>query len=282
MALPDAAYVNQYGDTYDDASFGAGRANVIWNDTVRSRTGRYIARALADFGADFWGIRIGGGHYGELGYPTASWAGRSNTYWAFDANAAKSNPVPGWKPGSASPNGEAAKFATWYLGRLSDYAVWQAQTVRAFYPGRIIALLPSWGIRPGQLGGALAGNLAGTTSAEINGEVQRGYDHAGQVAALAPLGVTISTTWLEADYGDDSGTDQTGWSPGRWLSSLAQGHGLSAFGENGGQDLQPEMVLCADRVIRYGLLGMLWYRESELFGGQFATLADYAVVIHGS
>ena len=39
------------------------------------------------------------------------------------------------------------------------------------------------------------------------------------------------------------------------------------------------MNLSAAQVQRYGLLGMAWYREEELFSGQYATLNDYSQVI---
>lgn len=68
------------------------------------------------------GLRLGGGHYGELSYPRNGPPG--GVYWAFDARATEKNPVPWWRPGQPSPNGEALTFLTWYLGALVDYQDW--------------------------------------------------------------------------------------------------------------------------------------------------------------
>lgn len=279
--LPNALYVDQYGLTYTEASHGHGRANAVWNPSIRSKMSRYIARVLADFGTDFYAIRVGGSRYGELGYPVNTWNGRVNTYWAYDANAQASCPVPGWKPGQASPNGEARKFADWYMNKLTEFQNWQIAQVRAGYPGRIMVLYPSWGIRPGQLDAAIAVNLNGSTSAESNGEVPRGFDWARNVPAITDPNVVITSTWLDPspDFTDDASTDPRRWSPMKYLASFADPKGLEKFGENTGQGTRAEMDQCAARVKALGMLGMLWYREDELLSGQYATLADYAAVI---
>ena len=278
--LPDARYVNQYGVSYDDLSPGSGRANFVWNDRLRVLQARYIARVFADLGSDWAAVRIGGGRYGELGYPVATYGSRTNTYWAFDANAAKTNPVPGWKPGMASPTGQARAFADWYLSRLAGYAVWQARTVHAHYTGRVMVLLPSFGIRPGQLDAAIRGRLGGTTSPEANGEVPRGYDFARQVSALAAVpGIVLTTTWLDCPFGSDVSTSADLWRPVHYLSSLADPHGMALFGENTGQGSASVMAFTASQATAYGLLGFAWFREAELLGGSYATLSDLSAVI---
>ena len=276
---PDSWYVDQFGARYDDPREGAGNANLIWNDTLRGLAAAYMARVFADFGSDFYAVRLGGGRFGELGYPVATWNGRANTYWAYDQAAAASNPVPGWKPGDPSPNGEASRFATWYMDQLVDYQAWQVATVRRSFAGRIMMLYPGWGIRPTQLNTAIAGNLNGSSSAEINGEVPRGYDYARQVGALTDPGVVITSTWLDAPSGSDGGTDQRYWSPIHYLSFLADRAGREKFGENTGQGSLARMTLSAQQTTRYGLLGMLWYREDELLSGGYATLTDYQATI---
>lgn len=272
----DSAYVNQFGDVYDDPREGAGRANLIWNKDLRKLAATYINRVLADFGTNFYAVRLGGGRFGELGYPVARWAGRTNTYWAFDRVAARTNPVPGWTPGSPSPNGEAARFANWYMNQLVDFQTWQVATVRRSYAGRIMMLYPSWGIRPAQLSLAIARNLDGSSPAERNGEVPRGYDFARQIAALPDMKILPTTTWLDASSAGDADSDRRYWSPVHYLSSLSK---RDTFGENTGQGTRAAMNRSAAQVKRYGLVGMLWYREDELLSGRYATLANYGAAI---
>lgn len=279
LALPDSRYINQYGEIYDDTSPGTGRANVIWNPALRLQMADYIARVFVDFGSAFAAIRVGGGRYGELGYPVASWNGRSNTYWAFDANAARTNPVPGWRPGMASPNGEAGKFLNWYLDRLTEYQNWQIARVRQAFGGPIMVLHPSFGIRPGQAQAAINVNLNGSTSPEINGEIQRGYDYARFVNAVTDQKVWITSTWLESPFGDDAAADCGKGRPIRYLACLADAKGLAKYGENGGRDDIAAMRFTSDQATRFGLQGFLWFNESELLSGQYATLTDYATVI---
>lgn len=85
------------------------------------------------------GLRLGGGHYGELSYPRGGPPG--GVFWAFDPRAAAKNPVPWWRPGSLSPNGEALTFLTWYLGSMADYQDWQVVVAGAAFPGVPLAVL---------------------------------------------------------------------------------------------------------------------------------------------
>ncbi|HYM83630.1 MAG TPA: beta-galactosidase, partial [Candidatus Dormibacteraeota bacterium] len=278
-AYADSRYVDQYGDIYADACSGCEQPDLVWNDALRAELAMYIARAFADFGTDFAAVRIGGGHYGELGYPTASYNGHPNTYWAFGAKAQASSPVPGWKPGMASPNGEAGKFLEWYLAKLADYETWQIKAVRSSYPGPLMLLMPSWGIRPGQAQAAVNGNLGGTTSPEVNGEIQRGYDYARFVSIISDPNVIVDTTWLDAPYGSDTSASMADWRPVHYLAYLARQKGLSLYGENTGHGSASVMGFTNSQARAYGLLGFLWFDEQELFSGTYATLSDYASLI---
>ncbi len=273
-------YVDQYGERYDGGTTpGSGDVNFVWNPTMRALQQQYLGRVFADLGTNFAAVRLGGGRYGELGYPVAATSAHSNTYWAFDANAAATNPVPGWTPGMASPNGEAGTFLNWYLAKLADYETWQVSTLRQYYAGPAMMLFPSWGIRPGQAQAAIDVNLNGSTSAEINGEVQRGYDYARLVAAIADPNVIIQTDWLDAPYGNDSSTNPDDWTPVHYLASLAAPRGLDVYGQNTGQGSASVMAFAVSQAMAYGLVGMSWYNESQLFSGSYATLSDYAAQI---
>ena len=285
LNYPDSYYVDQHGEQYAATdSFDNGQANLVFNQELRGLVSSYMRDVISEFGTDFYAVRLGGGRYGELTYPPTDWNGKTNRYWAYDRNARASSPVPSWIPGNPSPNGEAAEFLDWYLDSLVDYQNWQIHALReAGYDGKIMMLYPSWGIRPGQIEEAVATDLDGTTSAEKNGEIQRGYDFARQVRAIEDPKVVPTTTWLEADVDAvaDNWPDPRYWSPVHYLSSLAEKHplDLELYGENGGQDSREAMELSAYRMRRYGLMGMCWYNESELFSGQYATLKDYERVI---
>jgi hypothetical protein len=130
---------------------------------------------------------------------------------------------------------------------------------------------------------AVATNLNGSSSAEINGEIERGFDFQSQVAAINDPKVIVTSTWMDAPSSGDSGTDQRSWSPVHYLSYLAQAHPLhlSSFGENTGHGSRAVMDLSASRMKQYKLTGMLWYCETEMFAGGYATLTDYQQVIKG-
>ena len=155
---------------------------------------------------------------------------------------------------------------------------------RSNYGGNLMLLYPSWGIRPGQIEEAVGANLRGTTPAERNGEIQRGLDFARQIASITDSGVIVTTTWLNADASGDEGPDQRYWSPVKYLAQLADSHplDLGVYGENTGWDYVVDMELSAFQVQRYGLIGMAWFREDQLFSGQYATLGDYERVIRAN
>jgi hypothetical protein len=277
---PDSYYVNQYGDRYLD-NVDAGDANFIYNPAMRDLAAQYIANMFAYFGTDFAAVRSGGGRFGELTYPPSDYANRSNCYWAFDKNALSKSPTPNWRPGNPSPASEAKKFLDYYLNALVDFQNWQIQTVRKSYSGPIMMLYPSWGMRPGDDEAAINVNLNGSTSAEQNGEVQRGFDFARQINAIIDRNIVITTTWLDADNSADNLPDIRYWSPIKYLAYLANRHSpaLPLFGENTGQGFRADLIQSAEQMKKYGLLGMAWYNESELFSGQYATLDDYRKII---
>ncbi len=277
-AYPDASYVDQYEDVYSgNGQPDSGDANTIFNPTVRTLIAHYMHDVFTAFGTDFYAVRLGGGHWGELTYPTASYNGHTNCYWAYDANARAQSPTPGWVPGQNSPHGEAAAFANWYLNGLVNYQNWQITTLRQNYGGPIMMLYPGWGIRPGQLDQAVAGNLSGLTSPEINGEVQTGTDYARQIAAITDTNTIVYTTWLDAPFGDDTSVDPANWRPVHYLASLAAAHHpiLRVAGENTGQGSPSQMRFAVAQMKAYGLAGMVWYQEPELYSGQYATIGDY-------
>ncbi len=275
-------YVDQYGDRYDGAgTIDSGDLNLVFNHALRDLVTAYLHDIFVTFGTAFAGIRVGGGHWGELTYPFATYKGHTNCYWAFDRLAQAAAPVPGWRPGQPSPAGEARRFLTWYLNALTAYEMWQITTIRRDYAGPLMILYPSWGIRPGQEEEAIADNLGGTSPAEASGDLSLGVDYARQIAAVTDPRVVVYTTWLDAPDDGDGSPDPQRWSPVKYLAYLAGTHrpALAIFGENTGQGHEAALELAVRQVQRYGLMGLTWYREDELFSGQYASLDAYSRII---
>jgi hypothetical protein len=251
LEKPGARFVNQFGSSYTDSPV----PNLVYGTEYRPVAESYLARLLQKLGAGISLIRAGGGPQGELGYPWLRGPGDQvmNYYWAFDKNAERVNPVPGWRPGSASPNGEARKFLNWYLDALVDYQNWQVRALRAAgYRNAVAVLYPSSGIRPGDAERAIADNLGGTSSAEQNGEIQRGYDFARQIRALSHDGTVVYGTWGENGEVID------------YLVQLATLTGHPVMAENSGGNTQAEL----DRALRHaaerGLAAFYLIRATDL------------------
>ena len=287
--LPHARYQNQHGDSFIDASSGMNVANSVFNKLIRDRQRDYLSALFRHLGADWAGVRLGGGWYGELNYPPAVFAKKTNCYWAFDPVAqgrapglpagVRPCPVPGWKPGQASPgNASARLFIEWYLDSLKNYHDWQITTVRRHYKGPLMMLYPSWGIRPGQLEAAIATDLAGATPVEKNGETQRGFDFARFIDGIRDPQVWVQCTWLDSDpaWSDDTSPDPVRWSPPKFLAHLARRHSpaLKVTAENTGGGGMPALALSARRACELELTALFWAFAPALFDGAPPELSD--------
>ncbi len=223
LAQPGARYVDQYGASYDDEPL----PNLVFDTALRNPVRAYLTTMFTIMGTDFSFVRAGGGHFGELGYPfQLDPSGHiENLYWAYDRDARVSDPVPGWRPGDPSPHGEAGRFLTWYLAALTAYQNWQIAVLReAGWSGEVAMLYPSDGLQPSDITAAVADDLAGRTSAEINGAVQRGYDWSSQIGALRDRRVIVYCTWGEQPLALSQ------------LAALARSRGLPVMAENANND----------------------------------------------
>ena len=217
-------------------------------------------------------LRLGGGRYNELNYPSAQYHGHPNCYWGFDDLAQGRArglppgivpcPTPGWQPGTpfhAADDASARRFINWYLDSLKNYHDWQIATARQFFADPLAMLYPSWGVRPGQLDAAIADGLSGKTGAEINGEVSRGFDFARFIHGISDPGVIVYCTWVDAHVGNDLDPNPAHWSPVHYLSSLAQDGPLHLrmWGENTGRNSGDAMTFAFEQMRRYHLLGLV-------------------------
>ena len=283
FSLPNSEYINQFGEAFRSSKPGESMPNAVFNAAVRSEISKYFQEVFARLGTDWEFVRLGCGKFGELNYPSNNAGGHSNCYWAYDDLAQGKRaglpdgipvcPVPGWVPGTPSPeHGSAARFIEWYLDALRNYQAWQVATVRRDFSGDLCMLYGSWGIRPGWLASAIAGDLDGSTPAERNGEIQQGFDWSRMIGDLNDPKAIVYCTWVDGtlgnrDLADDGSTDVERWSPVHWQSSLAIANPLHLriWGENTGSNDRRAMELSFSRVRRFGLMGLVWAFERDLF-----------------
>lgn len=258
---PLSGYVNQYGTN------APGAVDLTFNQTLREKTERYIARVHEDLNLNnFWAVRIGSGLNGEVLYPKESAGGDTNAYWAFGANPQGTggdlpptiapNPYPGWRPGQTTYNGrpfapaQVERWVGWYVGALADGVNWQIATyTRLGFRGYKHVLLPGWGSRPSEYDAAVAHHLDGT--GDDLRTLGRGAAWHKVIEGLSDKrNVTIDITSVAdgssvaaAKTGDDlcrptdtavALTDPAinRWSSTRWITYNARRHGLPTIGEN--------------------------------------------------
>jgi hypothetical protein len=289
-----AHFIDQYGHPFEPAP-GSGDCgvNLVFSEKMRDLVDAYLRTLFEKVGNDFYAIRLGGGRYGELGYPNHAYQRDQNCYWAFDPIAQGTAPglppgqqpcpVPGWKPGTRSEGHVSSRrFLDWYMASMENYHDWQIAEGRRYFNGPMYMLYPSTGgLRPGQLDAAVEDDCDGSTGPEKTGEVGRGYDMARFVAGITDPQVVVYSTWIDGFPGcDDSSTNPARWNPAHFLASLAAAHRppLPCGGENTGHPDDPaNLKLTFQRVADDHLCVMFWAFELSLFDGQkgHATSEDF-------
>jgi hypothetical protein len=275
---PSTRFVNQYGDVWS-----GGQAydvpDAVFDLNVRAAQANYL-RALAAALADeqFVAIRVGGLVLGELHYPDAGYAGHQNSYWAFSAHALAASPVPNYRPGTGNQT-DSTRFLDWYLASLNGYGTWLTEVYRqAFGPGpNLQILLPSWGIRPGEIAATERGRLTGHSYGELHTTINQGLDWANLLPQLAKIGGVVAySTWLDAP---DNGAGLLNVSPIKYLRALTKPLGMAIAGENTGFGSATAMALCLQRAKSLGLISMMWMYGALLADPHFASIADYGRLV---
>jgi len=291
--IPGARFVNQYGKAYINQSPGMDVVDEIFNETVREREAAYVAKVFELLGTDFFAVRLGWGYFGELGYPAAVYNGTRNCYWEFGAIAQGKTPGlpegipacprPGWVPGTPGEAHLAAKeFAEWYLAALANCEAWEIKTVRHYYQGKLPVLYGSWGMRTGIEEREIAADLGDESQTEI----QMGYDYDRLIAAIDDPNVIPYTTWIDANPSncDDNSPDVQRWSPAHYIADRASRihqPALRVWGENAGHANRATLELSMHRMRQYGMLGLVWAFEGELYDGsrKYASISDMVQLI---
>lgn len=279
--------------------------DLVFNRALRIQADRYLAHVAATFGlSTFWAIRITSGGVSEVLYPAGG------SYWAFGVNARNGpqlprsmprNPFPGWRPGHRGLTAaQTATWATWYVGALDNTVNWQIQRLRALgFAGYAQVVTPGLGVSPAQFTDAVHHRLP-------DGTLGRG---AAWDRFYAGLPDRVGVTAYVSSVGDHSGAgpaqqcragDDTvpltspatrTWSATRWISRIADGHGLSKAGENPGWSRagarhytdrsRTGLVATAVRqATSCGFLGLYWAHDDQFWGrtavmglSRFATWA---------
>ncbi|MFI2565604.1 hypothetical protein [Paenarthrobacter sp. NPDC018779] len=283
-----------------------------------------MAHVVEDLGLDdIAAIRVGTNGTGELGYPGPEDGGSEQEFWAFGdapqlgeglAEGARRSPMPGWRPGSGSWNGNAVSAVQvtawwdWYARSVVDAVVWQVTELRSLgFEGRVHVPVAGRGVLPADQVKAVQGRLDGR--ANPDGAQERGLDYAAQFAVLSTLpNVDVDFTGLD-DVSDVRARAEEPrqdrclpgdeekvlleevhlWSSHRYTSSLARRAGLGLVGENpgppdspftGGSALSDSLSDQLRRAPAYaaecGMTMFLFGFEDDLFNDRNGvTLEDY-------
>ena len=268
---------DQYGNSYD------GQVNAVWSPLVRQKIERYVQRVFQDFGTDFLAVRLGSGGWVETMYPDNA-PGYRFSYWAFDADAMASNPVPRWRPGQPSPNGEARTFYTWYVDRLIDTVNWQQSVVRRYYGGKLLQLFAGIGVRPAGWKTLIAYDLLpydqiGVDAAERGVAIDRIVagirDRTNVVIVSSSLGDGFATApWL-----DEASSDPMKWSSAHWVAYNADRYGMPKWAENTGRNSYDNMRIVFRQLDSFGYQALFWAFDEDLHSGKYASLDQYASMI---
>jgi hypothetical protein len=235
-------------------------------------------------------VRIGGLHeYGEVLYPQEP----GYRYLAYSPSAMRgtslipANPVPNWRPGQASPNGEARTFWNWYSDSLAAFCNFQVRAVRnAGFGGDVQWELPGNGARPPWVSDLIASNL------DLSSTYPNDYHISGGGAdwvriidaiqtkdsrtVITQTGINDSTAYNASEQG----TNVYDWSAAHWVASLADKYGLrkSAENDSGHVDLAG-MQMAFKKMNEYGYEKLMWAFDNWLHDGGHATISQYGQLI---
>ncbi len=303
----NSKYINQYG-------VFTTRPNIIFNQILRNKMQEYMQNIVTNLGINnFTNIRITSGSDPEAMYPGMTDSqGHTGSYWAFDANAQSNlqadrppsippNPMPGWRPGQTTYNGQSVTNAmveqwyTWYMRALTDSVNWQIQFFRnAGYTGKFQVLTPGMGTRVSGYNQAISAKLAPSGDQTMGrGAVWHKFyeylpDKQNVVAYVSSMADNSGNNDLcqDTDANVSISDPQTGsWSATRWISYIADKYGIEKNGENpgfgdaNGYGVQM-MNITAAQMSACHMTGMYWAHDHNLYDGTSGiTLNNYQNVI---
>jgi hypothetical protein len=279
--------IDQYGAHWTATTGNGGGANLYWSPTLRAALRTYVQKVFTtlDFHGKLWAVRMGP-YMGEMLYPEVAHAGQAESFWAFDPTAQAQSPVPGWRPGQASPNGEAGRFYNWYVDNLAGFFNFMLGEIRHYFAGYVAPVTPGKGMSPPAVTSLLEHNLADTSQAH--------YGTGNYWYRIFPMmGPDANILHWCSSVGDISGVSETSgnwwdWSSAKALAWIAQRSGRPVYGENpgrnpydtsGGADPRTTMQWVMQAVRDNNYIGLMWVREAEMANPAYASLPQYAAEI---
>jgi hypothetical protein len=291
------------GQMRDQAGNLSSVPNFTFSNSVRTAADQYIHNVVNALGT-VAAYKIGYSATDEALFPTPI----GNGFWAYDkaAQGADANlpsgmspsPMPGWVPTASTWNGQSvtnpqvANWYSWYTGSLARGLNWEMQQLQsAGHTGMFEVAWPGDGANPWVYQHRLTTKLAATSS-DPYATMNAGAAYPELLDQMAPgqnVLIDISSvgdhSGSPADNGcqtsDDSVDYQTdatvnNWSSTRWLSYLARRHDLGSIGESTGQNDVQDMTTAFASARSCNLIGLQWAFDYQLYGGQYASITDYA------
>jgi hypothetical protein len=243
LAASAPRFKNQHGTEWAPISNinGDNVVDVVYSATARTMVLDFMSRVWAALSTSerslIETIHIGGGTFGELHYPPV---GSTPHWWSYSAPAQTGTglatgqvvcPVPGHVPGNGSPwTANDTAFANWHTQSLTNYMVWQIETVRSLgYLGACHVLHPSFGLR------------SNWTQVDFGWreQVAEGTNWNAQIAAYPP-GVWPHSTWgdgIDPFTPPAVDSDKASWRKLLELAQLNNKTSLLSCENTGGDDL---------------------------------------------
>jgi hypothetical protein len=278
--------VDQFGNTWD-AKTPSGGVNVYWSPNVRRHVAGYIDRVFRnlDFKGRLWVVRVGPSG-GELLYPDVASTGQNRSFWAFDPHAQAQSPVPGWRPGDPSPNGEAERFYNWYVDNLAGTFDFFFGEIRKHYQGLVAPVTPGMGVNERTARRLIERNLVDTWV-----QTYGTGNYWQRVFAALPKGDRGVINWCSS-LGDASGDDNTlnwwEWSSAKQMAHLARQNGREIYGENRGRNpfdassgaderTTARWIFWAAR--EFGYRGLLWVNQAQMQDERYTNLEQFRALV---
>jgi hypothetical protein len=240
FGLPDSGYTDQHGNV-------AAEVNLVFGRAVRQAAADYMSLVAAGLPlSGFRAIRLTSGGNCEMLYPGGG------TFWAFGeaalggdglADGMAPNPFPGWRPGQPGlGQGEIDQWVNWYVGGLAEVTGWQMRNLtRLGFGGYYQTVTPGSGTRPGGLAWAEQNDLPNDDTTGVGAVWDRYYamlpiktDVMAYISSVADLSGGDDVTQPSDITIPPTSPVMDSWSATRWISRIAESHGLAIGGENPG------------------------------------------------
>jgi hypothetical protein len=258
FALPGGThFIDQYGDVFNGDQFsGDTVANAVTDMAVRAAQRTYLSWLGRQFPAGtLAAVRVGGGPLGELRYPAGYKNVPPDCFWAYDASSQAISPVPGWRPGSGTPE-QATSFLNWYNANLVGYGDWLDGAVSRDFRTEELLMLPGWGERPG-----VAAPEESSLLTLGDEEFSEGLDWADLLASLPdPVTTVAYTTYLDSPLGRPTLQLED---PADYIASLARPLGIATGGENTGNGTVANLQLLVVQALRLHMVIVDWMGEAQ-------------------